>query len=51
MPSLIPSSSRPQESRQGVELMRMWAPVDAADALELLSPAFVSEEVGGARAG
>ena len=28
----------------------MWAPVDAADALELLSPAFVSDEVGGLQA-
>eukprot|EP00252_Welwitschia_mirabilis_P014030 TRINITY_DN31050_c0_g1_i1.p1 TRINITY_DN31050_c0_g1~~TRINITY_DN31050_c0_g1_i1.p1 ORF type:complete len:805 (-),score=163.60 TRINITY_DN31050_c0_g1_i1:204-2618(-) len=34
-----------QEARQALDLMRRWAPIDAADALELLSPVFQSEEV------
>lgn len=38
------------EARQAVELMAGWATIDTADALELLSPAFKSEEVLG-RAG
>jgi hypothetical protein len=34
-----------QESKQATDLMHRWASIDIADALELLSPAFVSEEV------
>ena len=34
-----------QEAKQAVDLMRRWAPIDIADALELLSPVFESEEV------
>ena len=34
------------EARQAAELMQQWAPIDVADALELLSPDFVNEEVG-----
>lgn len=34
-----------QEARQAIELMRRWATIDIADALELLSPVFESEEV------
>uniref|UniRef100_A0A0D6QW47 phosphatidylinositol 3-kinase n=2 Tax=Araucaria cunninghamii TaxID=56994 RepID=A0A0D6QW47_ARACU len=34
-----------QEARQALNLMRQWAPIDTADALELLSPVFDSEEV------
>ncbi|CAM6104701.1 unnamed protein product [Calypogeia fissa] len=34
-----------QETKQAIELMRKWAPIDIADALELLSPVFESEEV------
>lgn len=34
-----------QEAKRALELMYSWAPIDIADALELLSPAFVSEEV------
>eukprot|EP00897_Mesotaenium_endlicherianum_P004521 jgi/Mesen1/4097/ME000215S03375 len=33
------------EAEQAIHLMERWAPIDIADALELLSPAFVSEEV------
>lgn len=33
------------ETRQAAELMAGWATIDTADALELLSPAFKSEEV------
>eukprot|EP00850_Spirogloea_muscicola_P004644 SM000020S05994 [mRNA] locus=s20:381175:386922:+ [translate_table: standard] len=33
------------EARQATELMHRWAPIDIADALELLSPAFSSQEV------
>ncbi|KAH9554610.1 hypothetical protein CY35_08G072300 [Sphagnum magellanicum] len=36
-----------QEAKQAVDLMRRWAPIDIADALELLSPVFESEEVRG----
>ncbi len=36
-----------QEAKQAVDLMRRWAPIDIADALELLSPVFESEEVFG----
>jgi phosphatidylinositol 3-kinase len=35
-----------QESKQATDLMHRWASIDIADALELLSPAFVSEVVG-----
>jgi len=31
---------------QAAELMAGWVPIDTADALELLSPAFKNEEVG-----
>lgn len=31
---------QPQESRQGIELLTRWSPMDVEDALELLSPAF-----------
>ena len=34
-----------QEARQAAELMHHWAPIDIADALELLSPDFTNEEV------
>lgn len=34
-----------QEARQAIELMHRWATIDIADALELLSPVFESEEV------
>ncbi|BBN17072.1 phosphatidylinositol 3-kinase [Marchantia polymorpha subsp. ruderalis] len=34
-----------QEVKQAVDLMKKWAPIDIADALELLSPVFESEEV------
>ncbi|KAJ7556481.1 hypothetical protein O6H91_05G085500 [Diphasiastrum complanatum] len=34
-----------QEAKQAVDLMRRWAKIDIADALELLSPLFESEEV------
>lgn len=34
-----------QDAKQAIELMYKWAPIDSADALELLSPAFTSEEV------
>ena len=30
---------------QAAELMQKWAPIDIADALELLSPDFINEEV------
>eukprot|EP00200_Dunaliella_tertiolecta_P009890 CAMPEP_0202375868 /NCGR_PEP_ID=MMETSP1127-20130417/6472_1 /ASSEMBLY_ACC=CAM_ASM_000462 /TAXON_ID=3047 /ORGANISM="Dunaliella tertiolecta, Strain CCMP1320" /LENGTH=1054 /DNA_ID=CAMNT_0048973485 /DNA_START=2551 /DNA_END=5712 /DNA_ORIENTATION=+ len=33
------------EGRQAAELMAGWVPIDTADALELLSPAFKNEEV------
>eukprot|EP00249_Psilotum_nudum_P022815 c28649_g1_i1 orf=409-2850(-) len=33
------------EAKQAVELMHRWVPIDMADALELLSPVFESEEV------
>eukprot|EP00887_Chlorella_sp_A99_P006299 scaffold3.g6299.t1 len=33
------------EARQAAELMQSWAPIDVADALELLSPDFTNEEV------
>ena len=35
----------PQEAKQAAELMAQWAPIDTADALELLSPAFHNPEV------
>lgn len=35
------------EARQAAELAAQWAPIGVADALELLSPDFVNEEVGG----
>lgn len=35
------------EARQAAELMASWAPIGVADALELLSPDFVNEEVRG----
>ncbi|GAB4822067.1 hypothetical protein N2152v2_009113 [Parachlorella kessleri] len=35
------------EARQAAELMQQWAPIDVADALELLSPDFVNDEVRG----
>ena len=35
------------EARQAAELMQQWAPIGVADALELLSPDFVNEEVRG----
>lgn len=35
------------EARQASELMAGWAAATTADALELLSPAFAAEEVGG----
>ncbi len=41
------------EARQAAELVAQWAPIGVADALELLSPDFVNEEVrpaGGAAA-
>ena len=31
---------QPQESRQGIEFLTRWSPMDVEDALELLSPAF-----------
>lgn len=34
-----------QEAKQALDLMRRWAPIDTADALELLSPVFKSEDV------
>ncbi|KAK8939157.1 hypothetical protein KSP39_PZI011129 [Platanthera zijinensis] len=34
-----------QESKQAIELMGKWETIDVADALELLSPVFESEEV------
>lgn len=34
------------EARQAAELVAQWAPIGVADALELLSPDFVNEEVG-----
>ncbi|KAL5229981.1 hypothetical protein ABZP36_028757 [Zizania latifolia] len=34
-----------QEAKQAVELIRKWETIDVADALELLSPDFESEEV------
>ncbi|XP_057848847.1 phosphatidylinositol 3-kinase, root isoform isoform X1 [Cryptomeria japonica] len=34
-----------QEAKQALDLMRQWAPIDTADALELLSPVFDNEEV------
>ena len=30
---------------QAAELMQQWTPIDVADALELLSPDFVNDEV------
>ena len=33
-----------QEAKQAAELMAVWAPIDTADALELLSPAFHNPE-------
>lgn len=39
------------EARQAAELMQQWAPIDVADALELLSPDFVNEEVGRRKGG
>lgn len=33
------------EAKQAAELMQQWAPIDVADALELLSPDFKNEEV------
>jgi len=33
-----------QEAKQAAELMALWAPIDTADALELLSPAFHNPE-------
>jgi Phosphoinositide 3-kinase family, accessory domain (PIK domain) len=33
------------EARQAVDLMQHWAPIDTADALELLSPDFTNQEV------
>ncbi|XP_062590997.1 phosphatidylinositol 3-kinase catalytic subunit type 3-like [Saccostrea cucullata] len=35
----------PQESRQGIELLTRWSPMDVEDALELLSPAFTHPSV------
>jgi phosphatidylinositol 3-kinase len=35
----------PQESRQGIELLTRWSPMDVEDALELLSPAFTHPTV------
>lgn len=35
----------PQEATQATELMYQWAPIDTADALELLSSSFLSEQV------
>lgn len=35
----------PQEAKQALELMGKWEMIDVSDALELLSPAFESEEV------
>ncbi|VDD87750.1 unnamed protein product [Enterobius vermicularis] len=34
-----------EESKQALDLIREWEPVDAADALELLSPAFLNKDV------
>lgn len=34
-----------QEAAQATELMYQWAPIDTADALELLSSSFLSEQV------
>lgn len=34
-----------QEARQGIDLLGHWAAIDVADALELLSPAFLNPEV------
>ena len=34
-----------QEARQGIELLSHWVAIDVADALELLSPAFLNPEV------
>jgi phosphatidylinositol 3-kinase len=34
-----------QEAKQAVELIGKWETIDVADALELLSPDFKSEEV------
>lgn len=34
------------EARQAAELMQQWAPIEIADALELLSPDFSNQEVG-----
>ncbi|CAI7901084.1 unnamed protein product [Closterium sp. NIES-54] len=34
-----------EEAREGTELMYAWAPIDTADALELLCPTFSCEEV------
>ncbi|ONK66305.1 uncharacterized protein A4U43_C06F6320 [Asparagus officinalis] len=34
-----------QEAKQAIDLMGKWEPIDVADALELLSPNFESEEV------
>lgn len=36
-----------QEAKQALELMGRWEKIDVCDALELLSPVFESEEVGG----
>ncbi len=33
------------EARQAAELMQQWAPIEIADALELLSPDFSNQEV------
>ena len=35
----------PQESRQAIELLSRWAPMDVNDALEFLSPAFTNKTV------
>ncbi|CAG2221388.1 PIK3C3 [Mytilus edulis] len=35
----------PQEAKQAIELMSRWSPMDADDALELLSPAFTHPTV------
>eukprot|EP00877_Chromochloris_zofingiensis_P002248 jgi/Chrzof1/12023/Cz06g18140.t1 len=34
-----------QEAKQAAELMQQWAPIEVADALELLSPDFKNDEV------
>ncbi|CAH1797509.1 unnamed protein product [Owenia fusiformis] len=37
--------SVPQEEKQGLDMMYKWSPMDAEDALELLSPAFTNPAV------